>query len=178
MSTDTIEHWAPVTGFEELYEVSTHGRVRSYHPRWVKIPRIIGGFPYREDGYLAVKLTKDSVQTKRHVASLVAEAFLGPREPEMQVCHLDGTKDNNHLSNLMWGSAKTNADHRIVHGTNMGFSGENHHLAKLAEADVRYIRSVYVRGSRKFGSRALARKFGVAHPTIRAVMSHAWAHVK
>jgi hypothetical protein len=53
----------------------------------------------------------------QNVHALVAAAFLGPRPEGMQVRHGDGSKDNNHLSNLCYGTASDNVRDSIAHGT-------------------------------------------------------------
>ena len=56
--------------------------------------------------------------------------------------------------------------------------GESQHLARLTEADVREIRRLFQRGHREFGSRGLARRFGVDRGTITAVIKGlTWKHV-
>ena len=48
----------------------------------------------------------DRVTKNVHV--LVAQAFLGSRPEGMHVCHIDGDKTNNNLSNLKYGTPKEN----------------------------------------------------------------------
>jgi hypothetical protein len=56
--------------------------------------------------------------------------------------------------------------------------GEQKNQAKLTEAKVAAIRSEYVCGSRTNGTRALARRFGVAQSLISMVVSRErWVHV-
>ena len=56
--------------------------------------------------------------------------------------------------------------------------GESHGRAKLTEADVREIRTSYVRGSSEFGVCALARRFGVATSGISDIVNRKlWTHV-
>lgn len=119
------EIWAPIVGYEGLYEVSSFGSVRSL-PRtcWDgrchrKIKgKIIKSFPQRT-GYLTVNLSKEGQMTTRTVHSLVAEAFIAPRIGRQHCRHLDGDKTNNHLINLQWGSAVENAKDKSAHGTNL-----------------------------------------------------------
>jgi hypothetical protein len=80
----TAEEWRPIAGFEGLYEVSNHGRVRS-------LDRVIArsnGVPYRARGRvlkptphrrgkrpLAVSLADRGRRHQRLVHRLLAEAF-------------------------------------------------------------------------------------------------------
>lgn len=106
------EQWRPVQGYEGLYDVSNHGRVRSMH---------VGGrllaIPANRFGYPIVRLHDGRGNGKTfNVHSLVALAFLGEREPGQQVRHLDGNPANNLVTNLRYGSASENMLDRVQHG--------------------------------------------------------------
>jgi hypothetical protein len=123
------EIWRPVVGFEELYEVSDHGNVRSVD-RWVAsaptvrrpVPRI-RHFPGRalkphrnSKGYLLVPLSRNGVSKSFRIHRLVLIAFVGDCPEGQEGCHLDGNPANNHLSNLRWGTASDNTRDKIRHG--------------------------------------------------------------
>lgn len=111
------EIWRPVVGFEESYEVSSHGRLRS-------IPRITSrGGPMKtslhRNGYLFAVLSQSGQRRTMRVHQMVAEAFSGPRPPAMPVIrHLDGDKFNNRAENLAYGSYRENELDKIQHGRN------------------------------------------------------------
>ena len=121
----TSERWKPVKGYEGIYEVSNHGRVRSldrvvtYSDGRVRRHKgKILSAPLSRDGYPAVNLHTQGRLKKRTVHSLVAEAFVGPRPEGMEVCHNDGSKTNNHVDNLRYGTRSENMLDRVRHGTN------------------------------------------------------------
>lgn len=106
------EIWKDIEGFEELYQISTYGRVKSlgrYIERvrcgklgtaWVS-ERII--MPARcTGGYTKVTLCKEGVHIQKMVHRLVAEAFLPNLNNLPQVNHKDKDKTNNHINNLEW----------------------------------------------------------------------------
>ena len=66
--------------------------------------------PYTaSNGY---KIWKDRHGKHHMVHRLVAEAFLEPeREDQVTVNHIDGVRDNNHVSNLEWKTQKENLRH-------------------------------------------------------------------
>lgn len=116
-----MERWKPVYGYEGFYEVSDQGRVRSVD----RIDRR-GVFRKGEEKaqlanvqtrYKMVSLWKNGVEKQRTVHSVVMEAFVGPRPEGAQVCHNDGTRDNNVLENLRYDSPSGNVRDRRVHGT-------------------------------------------------------------
>lgn len=120
------EEWRPVSGFEDKYEVSDQGRVRSI-PR-VQVDklgrqlRFRGGIlkpawkgPMR---YASVHLGDGSGHTvQRYVHHLVLETFVGPRPPGHVSRHLNGQHDDNSLSNLGWGTQQENIADKFRHGT-------------------------------------------------------------
>ena len=103
-----MERWRDIPGYEGIYQVSDFGRVRSRYRRgrysWTQVTdswRLLK--PGREgNGYLYVALSLGGERKNRSVHTLVAEAFLGPRPAGMQVCHADGSTDNNRLENLRY----------------------------------------------------------------------------
>jgi hypothetical protein len=100
------EEWRPVADYEGLYDVSNLGRVRRHYA--TKPTRVLDGFvdPF---GYRYVGLSNTVRNRKTRVAALVAAAFIGPRPWGYHVCHLDGSKDNDRASNLVWGTRLTSS---------------------------------------------------------------------
>jgi hypothetical protein len=134
-------------------------------------------------GYKRVTLTKDGKQYNRLVHQLVAETFIGPRQDGLFVCHKDGDKSNNHVSNLYYGTRSDNAKDAVIHGTHNflqdGFddlrpSGEGCTWSKLDEDKVRYIKSM--KGERT--CRELAAELNVAYSNISAIWcGRSWGNV-
>lgn len=118
-----LEMWRPVRGWDGLYEVSSHGRVRSldrlvHYPdgrrSYLKPGRILG---WRSRGYGRVVLVAPGRQKyEAFVHDLVLEAFVGPRPDGAICCHWDDNKQNNHVSNLRWGTYSTNMHDRVRNG--------------------------------------------------------------
>lgn len=128
------------------------------------------------DGYLQVGLMKDGRQYRRRVNRLVAAAFIGPIPDGMDVCHNDGTRDNNTLDNLRIDTKSSNQADRKLHGTWQG--GERNGQAKLTESDVLEIRSLYKGKGNGPTQRELAEKFGIAQQGVsRIINRNYWTHV-
>lgn len=138
------EQWLPVPGYEQFYEVSSLGRVRSL-PRVDRIGRLRQSRLRRATPigrYLCVTLTDESGRQKlRRVHQIVAEAFHGPRPPGTQVCHYDGNGHNNHADNLRFGSAADNGADKVRLNTHCRrgheFTTENTNLVSCADGYVR-----------------------------------------
>lgn len=122
------EVWKPVVGYEGLYEVSDHGRVR----RHGKVLRTA-----LTAGYPSVNLRKNNASRTSYVHELVLCAFVGPRPEGFFCCHGPLGCLNNHVSNLRWGTPADNAADRKRDGTEN--TGSRNGMAKLDEPKVREI---------------------------------------
>ena len=122
------EQWLPIPGWEGLYEVSDHGRVRSLD-RWVTrsngqrvhYPGRMKSLPRLQTGYPVVHLSKDGRLTTKAVHTVVLETFVGPRLPGTVCCHKDGDPTNNRLTNLRWDTQSNNLKDAVRHGTHSSF---------------------------------------------------------
>jgi hypothetical protein len=113
--------WVAVPGWEGQYEVSDLGLVRSVdrvttHGR--KIKGQILAQSGRRGPYPVVGLYRGGKRVEsRTVHSIVAEAFLGPCPPGLEVRHLDGDSRNARADNLEYGTRGENMLDRVRHGT-------------------------------------------------------------
>lgn len=176
-----MEQWKDIAGFEGMYQVSDTGQVRS-------LDRIGGnrGYKYKGRvlaqsidacGYLHVRPSIKGKETSKYTHRLVAEAFIPNPENKPQVNHMDGNKQNNHVSNLEWATAKENMRHATDTGL-VNNSGENNASSKLTEDDVSFIRKHYNPDTTDFNQKALAEKFGVSQPAISKIVHRKrWKHV-
>ena len=123
-SQPTSERWLPVVGYENIYEVSDHGRIWSVK-RKVKggrgKPRTAGGRILRggaaQSGHRTVSLAHPWHGHKMYlVHRLVLEAFVGPCPEGMEACHWDDNPANNRLDNLRWATRHENMLDRSRNG--------------------------------------------------------------
>lgn len=111
---ELVEVWKPVVGYESRYAVSNWGRVRSfskYGKPYIKGRKLKGG-------HHRVALYKEGAVSDCLIHRLVLEAFVGPCPGGMEGLHWDDNKDNNHLSNLRWGTRSENLEDCIRNGNN------------------------------------------------------------
>lgn len=116
---EKYEVWKPVVGYEDFYEVSNLGRVRSLD-RYVKLggrqnsDQLVlkkGKILSEKDnghGYKAVHLTINRITKDKYVHRLVAQAFLSNQNNFPEVNHKDENPANNCLDNLEWCTAQYN----------------------------------------------------------------------
>src|SRR5215207_2243798 len=119
-TSQPIEEWRPVVGYEDRYLVSSEGRIYSI-PRQDTMGRQWGDkilSPSGAEKYLTIGLHVDGIQATKRVHELIAEAFIGLPPAEMEVRHLDGDPRNNRLTNLCYGTRVENAQDSLQHGTN------------------------------------------------------------
>ena len=122
-----MEVWKPLTGYEDRYEVSDAGHVRSiervsYRPnRWGGVEtypvqsRILKTqkVAVRRGYYHRVMLNGASGQKYAYLHRVVAQAFLPAIEGKDEVNHKDGNRCNNCASNLEWVTRIENVRHAI-----------------------------------------------------------------
>lgn len=133
------ERWLPIPGWEDLYEVSDLGSVRSldrivYGPNGTTrtfANRVFKGRKLNPTidplGYPYVMLSessrgRDTQEGRKRVGvhTLVMLAFVGPRPDGMWIRHLDGNSSDPRLSNLSYGTPADNNDDTLRHGTHFG----------------------------------------------------------
>ena len=101
------EIWKDKKDYEEHYQVSNCGRVKSI--KFGK-ERILKPVP-NSFGYLFVNLCKDGKVKAFTVHRLVAEAFLDNPNNYKEVNHKDENKTNNVVTNLEWCNRKYNQNY-------------------------------------------------------------------
>lgn len=169
------EEWRQVSGFEGRYDVSSLGRVRCWYAGggYKRISPRIKVLAYGRDGYRMVSLYDGDRSRVVHIARLVLETFVGPAQSGYEASHLDGDKDNNHLSNLAWETRKENEERKVRHGRSA--YGERNHSAKLSEREI-----LDVRRKREQGAmlQTLAKEYGMSESGISGICRRVtWKHI-
>lgn len=113
------EIWKPVVeeGFEDSYEVSNFGRIRSVD-RIVESKRgplrykgKLIATPLNDDGYQIFNFCKARKKKHAKVHQVVARAFIPNPNNLPEVNHKDENKANNHVSNLEWCTREYNMNY-------------------------------------------------------------------
>lgn len=114
-----MEEWKKVEGYEDLYEVSSLGQVRSFYNNFSKLrhePKIlkqvlIGHKP--DNLYYAVNLYKDKQMKQHSVHRLVAKCFIENKNSLPLVNHRNEIKLDNRKNNLEWCSSQYNQEYSL-----------------------------------------------------------------
>jgi len=105
------EIWKDVPGYEGFYQVSNLGNIKGLHRRCYG--RILS--PAKNSkGYRYVCLYRDGKSKGIKVYRVVALAFLPNPNNLPEIDHIDGSRDNDTVSNLRWVSHQENINNPIT----------------------------------------------------------------
>ncbi len=175
------EFWSPIKGYDELYEVSNWGRIKSLEKvilysngrRYLYEEKILKLNP--SNGYRTISLVKDKVKLTNMVHRLVAGAFKQNPLNKTFVNHEDGDRSNNYYMNLSWSTPSENQLHSYNVLGHKAVRGENNGASKLKEKDISLIRHLYSTG---ISQGRVGLMFGVCQEAIRKIVyKETWAHV-
>lgn len=133
--------WKKVKGFEELYEVSNTGLIKSLGQGISTDPRTkevrILKTAIKNNGYVQVKLCKNGTHNYRRVHRLVAIAFIPNPHNLKEINHIDGDKTNNADYNLEWCTSGHNQRHAFLTGLQKPIRGkDNKHSLPILQFDL------------------------------------------
>lgn len=167
--------WKPVLDFEDRYEVSSLGEIRSLRGSRAirKTPRILNP-KLKNSGYLTVDLRENYSTKKESVHIIVLEAFISRRPKGLHGCHQNGNRLDNRIENLKWMTPKENHAQKKIHGT--GNEGKKHYLARFKDCDIPIIRKMYKDG---MTTAQISLKYKCGRHTIFAIVNNkTWRHIK
>ena len=129
--------------------------------------------PYLDkDGYARISLSmRDGTKKKKLISRLVYEVYGNKEIGDLVVRHMDGNKDNNHISNLEVGTVLDNNRDKQRHGTQC--RGSNHGTSKLKEDEIPEIRD------RSNNIKSLMAKYNISKALVDKIRAkEIWKHVK
>lgn len=118
------EYWKSIEGYEEKYEISNLGRIRSLIDKNGKKRELVLRPRISKNGYLYLNLWTGSQGKPRKVHRLVAEAFCYKPDDAECVNHKNGVKTDNRAENLEWCTYSYNAKHSFETGLRQPTKGE------------------------------------------------------
>jgi hypothetical protein len=175
-----MEVWKDVQGFEDKYQISNTGKVKSKprilirsngHSQTVK-GRVLKTF-INPNGY-EFAVFQVGINTKNFaVHRLVAIHFLDNPEKKYAVNHKNGIKTDNDINNLEWVTKSENE----IHARKIGLKctkGEKASKAILTEKEVKMIRCICA----YYSEYKIAKMYGVSRSCIASIIRRrSWKHV-
>ena len=184
-SSDEI--WRAIYGYEDYYEVSNLGRVRS-KDRVVRQRCRGGGIavhqykgkiltPSTNGNYLIVKLHGTSGYKTCVIHKLVARTFIPNPDSLPQVNHKDENKFNNCVDNLEWCTAQYNNTYgTLPEKRRVRLRGEGNPRCKLSESDIRDMRKLRNEGKT---CRELSELYDITPDSVyQIVTKRRWKHIE
>ncbi len=123
-----MEIWKDIPGFENLYQASNKGNIRSLNYRNTGKVQVLKPI-IRDNGYLQVALWKEKKVVYCRIHRLIALTFLENPNNLPEVNHIDENKSNNRVENLEWCTRKYN----INYGTHNERVSKSNKGRKLSE---------------------------------------------
>jgi hypothetical protein len=166
------EIWSPAAGYEDKFEVSTAGNVRSVervvnsrYGSTRRLPSKMLKTWSHNGGYRAVQIVLPGGKRNILVHRMVAQTFIPNPHGKPFINHIDNDRANNCVQNLEWVTQAENIDHAQKQGRmkNNSGPGEKSPAAKLDWHKVSEIREKLSRG---FTKAALAKEYNVSSGTI------------
>lgn len=170
-----MTEWKPIPGYEDYYEVSNDGQVKSidrvitrrdgvrvsYTGR-IRIPSV------NAKGYLRLNLC-DGRNKQKDIHRLVAESFVdGRTEERNQVNHINGIKTDNRACNLEWVTNRQNINHAVENNLTANKHGEKNPNAKLTQEDVNDIRDRFAEGNITY--KELGDEYNIHYGTVSKII--------
>jgi len=164
------EIWKDIEGFEDLYQISNNGRVKSLKRKilykdgrsFIKEESILNP-SIGNKGYYYLNLRKNGISYNKRIHRLVLMHFKPQLKNKTQTNHIDGNKSNNNINNLEW---VTNSENQI-HAVKLGIRGTKLDIDKAR----------FIRRNKKYTTRKLANMFNVDISLIRLVLNNKiWNH--
>ena len=152
--------WKPVVGYEDRYEVSTDGKVKSLVRG--KLLKPAKNF----HGYEQVVLYQNGTPKTTSLHRVVAIAHLDNPKELPWVNHKNGIKDDNRVENLEWCDRAGNVRHAIASGLMKRPAGENNPMSKLSDLDRRVIVRLLDIG---FSQQAVAEMFEMTQSGVNRI---------
>jgi len=183
------EVWRNVIGYEEYYQVSNLGNVKSLdrivvtgnRKSYIRKGKLCK-LSKNNLGYMTVGFTVNNKKVNKYVHRLVAEVFLTNDENKPQVNHIDCNKENNHVDNLEWCTNSENHIHAYKNDLSkfkhnrVAYSKEQNGRALLTEEQVIEIREKYI--PYKYSAKILAKEYNVSESCITHILNNtSWKEI-
>lgn len=161
-------------GNELNYEIDDSGNIRNYT---TKVPIKCH---LDRGGYVKANIIDKELGIHKcmSVHRLVMLAFVPNPDNLPEVNHIDGNKQNNHISNLEWCDRLHNIRHAIATGLKpvVCVKGESNWNNRYSEEQIKHVMDLMLEG--KYSYREIAKLTGVKRATIKKIgQKKEWKHL-
>lgn len=176
-----MEIWKDIPEFNNEYQISNLGRIRSKEAiimrsngsPYIRRSKVLK--PALDEGYLkgAVCVNKKLIPYRIH--KLVANAFVDGKKEGLEVNHKNGIKNDNRAENLEWVTRSENIIHAVKTGLLPVTRGSQRVQAKMNE-DI--VRKIYKLKSDGFQRKFIIERLGITiHMYKDVIRGKSWKHV-
>ncbi len=178
------EIWLNISGYEDYYQVSNFGRVRSLDRivnrkntrNYLRKGKILNT-NLSSSGYVVVGLTFNCKTINYYVHRLVAIEFIINDRDVKCVNHIDGIKINNKSCNLEWVTYSENSKHAYNTELNVSLKynrksgyGEDNPRSILTKEQVKEIKEKYI--PYKYSAQKLAIEYKISRSCIEHIINN------
>lgn len=158
------EIWKDIPDWENLYQISSIGRIKSV--RYNKFRKSVIGIR----GYHTISLWNKRFNQTLYVHRLLAQLFIENPDNKTCVNHKDGNKLNNNLNNLEWVTYSENNKHAFDTGLKISNNkfGTQSKRGIFNKTDLHEIKNMVNSG---LNNKQIAEKFQVDSSTIQKIVS-------
>lgn len=173
------EIWKDIENYENYYQISNFGRLRSLTRTIIRQgrPIIMKGkilSPPIARGYKVTKLCKNGTYIYKPIHILVAKYFVPNLNNKPEVNHIDGNKLNNYASNLEWVTRSENEQHAYDTGLEKMTNEIKYKIQQsnkmFNDNDILNILDLYY--NQKLSMRKIAKMYNTYHPVISNIIKN------
>lgn len=166
-----MEIWKDIKGFENKYQISNLGNVKSIMYNHTTNQKLLKKVKMKI-GYENVTFYTNGKPKTYYVHRLVGEHFIENYNNLPTINHKNAIKTDNRVENLEWCSFKDNNKHARDMGINKPVQGEKHGKSKLKESDIYFILNS------KLSYRKLGEIYNVSKTSIEYIKKGKnWKHI-
>ena len=146
-----------IDGCNKEYTIDEYGNIFD-----VKLQRYRKPIVHKK-GYLKMSFYVNGKDKKFFIHRLVLQTFKPVEDMDkLQVNHIDGDKQNNHVDNLEWCTQSENQKHAYKHGLNSN-KGEHNPSCRLTEEQVIEIADLLIKS---VPMSEIARRYGISKSAV------------
>jgi hypothetical protein len=163
---EKTEQWKDIPGYEDLYQASNLGRIKSYPKPNFKCFRILKHKDSK--GYSSLNMCKNKKVIALKVHRLIAITFIPNPENKPDVNHKKGIKKDNRVTELEWNTKLENNIHAYRTGLKKPKKSIDCNFSKLSENQIKQIKE----NKDNLNQRELGELYNVSQSNISNILNN------